>query len=181
MSSSHVLSFVGKSLKGTHCLFKHLCTTCWNYFFLVPSAQATFIFQAKTSRRPRGPWCAQNKFNICQRIKWLCSPANEKSQTFENCLATLPAHKKLSVTSFFRGISLSLSLCPYPPLPPFFLPCSFRFLSIEYLLLSPIIFFRFSISHSCPFFIHMYCWMSSPFLATERDNMFYGKKWCDTP
>lgn len=99
------------------CLFKPLCTRCRNYFFPVPTSQATLIFQAKTSYRPRGPWCAQNKFNICHRIKWRCSPANETPQTFENCLATLPARKKLYVTSFFRRISL----CP----PLYFAPSFF--------------------------------------------------------
>ena len=94
-----------------HSTFLHSCVQgVATVFFPVPSSEATFIFQAKTSYRPRGPWCAQNKFNICHRIKWFCSSANEKPQTFENCLATLPARKKLSVTSFFRSISLSLSL-----------------------------------------------------------------------
>lgn len=90
-----------------------LCTSCRKKFFPVLPSQATFIFHPKTSRQPRGPWCAQNKFNICHRIKWLCSPANEKPQTFENCLATLPARKKLSVTPFSRRLSLLACLSHY--------------------------------------------------------------------
>lgn len=117
-----------------------LCTRCWNYFFPVPCLKLHLLFQAKTSRQPRGPWCHQNKFNICHRIKWLCRLANEKPQTFENCLATLPAHKKLSVTSFFRRISHSVP----PPL------CSLLFSFYRSLL---------------PFLFT--CRMSSPSLATE--------------
>lgn len=35
--------------------------------------------------------CAQNTFNICHHLKWLCGPTNEMSQMFENCLALLPS------------------------------------------------------------------------------------------
>lgn len=106
-------------------LVKGAKTSC----FLISLPQATFTFKAKTCRRPRGPWCAQNKFNIYRLIKWLCGPANENSQTFENCLATRPEHKKHSVTSFFRRISL---------FPLLTLPSSFPFSQHRAFLALPI-------------------------------------------
>lgn len=154
------------------CAFLNSCVqVVETIFFPVPWSKATFIFQAKTSGQPRGPWCAQNKFNICHRIKWLCSPANEKSQTFENCLATLPERKKLSVTSFSRRFSLSI-----PPFLSVPLTCPFRFLfSISILL------FLF-LSLTFLFFIHMY-WISSPFLATESKLICFTERngWYSSP
>lgn len=156
--SIHHSAFLNSCLQGVESIFSPL-----------PPSQTTFTFQAKTSYWPRGPWCAQNKFNICHHIKWLCSPANEKPQTFENCLATLPACKKLSVTSFFRRISLLPSLpLYYPfctlPLFLFFLYCIFLFLSLTLPL----------------FNLCNVAWASSPFVATEIELICFTQRngWC---
>lgn len=61
--------------------------------FFLYFLQTTFTFWSKTGGWSRGPWCTQNTFNICHCVKWLCSPANEMSQMFENCLALHPPSK----------------------------------------------------------------------------------------
>lgn len=137
------------------CLFKLLCTRCRNNFFPPYPRLKPHLYSEWRQAIGQGDLDVprKKKFNICHHIKWLCSPANEKPQTFENCLATLPAHKKLSVTSFFRRICLSV-----PPSLPSLYPFSFSALFLLFLALTLAL-----------FSIHMYSRICSPFLATERE------------
>lgn len=84
-------------------------------FFFLSFPQTTFTFQSKTSGWSRRPWCAQNTFNICHRVKWLYRPANEMSQMFENCLALLPSSKNAFPFLIWSSTLLSSSFPPNFP------------------------------------------------------------------
>ena len=74
---------------------------------------------AVTRQQPGRTRCAQNKFNICHGVKWLCSRANEKAQTFGNGQPghppSLPAEEKASLSPYFFCRE-SLAPC-HPPSP----------------------------------------------------------------